>query len=116
VVIDRASGGEAGFTVRAREPHESAAAAVLAVRLDEILADFHPEEPIDYLYLDIEGTHERLLGGEPRWLERVRAIKVSGHDGTDYSEADCARDLERLGFRTRVLPLEPTGWTVGVRP
>jgi hypothetical protein len=45
----------------------------------------------------------------------VRVIKVSRHLDTDYSEEDCARDLERLGFRTRVIPLKPTGWTIGVR-
>jgi FkbM family methyltransferase len=116
-VIDRAGGRETGFTVRARGAHEDPSdSAVPAATVDDILEGFHPGEPIDYLYLDIEGTHERLLSGEPRWLGRVRAIKVSRHAETAYSEADCARDLERLGFRARVEPLEPTGWTVGVRP
>lgn len=116
-VVDRAGGRETGFTVRAREPHEEPADSALpAASVDDILAGFGRGEPIDYLYLDVEGSHERLLAGEPEWLERVRAIKVSGHSETAYSEHDCARDLERLGFRARVLPLEPTGWTIGVRP
>ena len=83
--------------------------------MGELLSGFHPGEPIDYLYMDLEGYHEPILRGSPEWIERVRAIKVSGHLGTDYSEEDCARDLERLGFRTRVIPLEPLGWTVGIR-
>ncbi len=117
LVVDGSAGRETEFTVRAREARAGPAdTTVPAATVDELLADFHPGEPIDYLYLDIEGTHERLLGGEPSWLERVRAIKVSGHEDTDYTEEDCARDLERLGFRARVIPLEPTGWTVGVRP
>ena len=83
--------------------------------VSDLLSDFSPDEPIDYLYMDIEGLHAPILRATPEWLERVRAIKVSGHLETDYSEEECARDLERRGFRTRVIPLEPTGWTIGVR-
>lgn len=71
--------------------------------------------PIDFLYLDVEGAHARLFGSPDGW-DRVHAVKVAGHAETAYSEADCARDLRRLGFLTRVIPGEPIGWTVGVRP
>lgn len=67
------------------------------------------------MYVDLEGTHAQLLRGEAPWLRRVRAIKVSCHLETPYSEEDCAQDLRRHGFRARVIALEPTGWTVGVR-
>jgi FkbM family methyltransferase len=90
---------------------------VVARTLDALLADFAPEAGVDYLYLDAEGAHARVLHGadEAGWPGRVRVIKVAGHLGTDYSEPDCARDLERLGFAARRLPAEPTGWIVGVR-
>jgi hypothetical protein len=47
-----------------------------------------------------------------RTLERVRAVKISRHLETPYSEEDCARVLRRLGCCTRVVDLEPT-WTIG---
>lgn len=115
-VVERGGAHETGFTVRERESWEVAGREVVApVRVGDVISRFGPGEPIDYLYMDLEGYHEQVLRGSPDWIERVRAIKVSGHLGTDYSEQDCARDLERLGFRTRVIPFEPMGWTVGVR-
>jgi FkbM family methyltransferase len=114
-VVERAGAHETGFRVRGRGTAEDGNGTMPAVRVGDLLSDFSPTEPIDYLYMDIEGHHEPILRGEPEWVERVRAIKVSRHLETDYSEEDCARDLERLGFRTRVILLEPTGWTIGVR-
>jgi FkbM family methyltransferase len=73
-----------------------------------------PDTPVDYLYLDIEGAHERVLKApDTRWAQRVRTIKVAGHAGTPYDEHACAADLQRLGFRTRVVPYDPIGWTIG---
>jgi FkbM family methyltransferase len=116
-VVDHHGGRASGYTVRSSNGGEADASGgeLRSMTVEELLADFHPGEPIDYMYLDIEGTHAQLLRGEARWLDRVRAIKVSRHLETPYSEEDCARDLRRLGFRTRVVPLEPTGWTIGIR-
>lgn len=81
----------------------------------ELLAERWPDgEPVDYVHVDVEGAHARLFHPGADWA-RVRAVKVAGHHGTAYSEAECARDLERLGFRARVIPGKPVGWTVGVR-
>lgn len=88
---------------------------VPARTVGDLLAERWPNgEPVDFVYVDVEGAHARLFGAGADWA-RVRAVKVAGHHGTPYSEADCARDLEGLGFRTRVIPGEPVGWTVGVR-
>jgi FkbM family methyltransferase len=70
--------------------------------------------PIDYLYMDIEGAHQRVLQApDTGWAQRVRTIKVAGHAGTPYDEHACAADLQRLGFETRVEPYDPIGWTIG---
>jgi FkbM family methyltransferase len=120
-VVDHRGGRESGYTVRSTNGSEAPTAGEAgggerrSLTVDELLADFHPGEPIDYMYLDIEGTHAQLLRGEARWLDRVRAIKVSRHLETPYSEEDCARDLRRLGFRARVVPQEPTGCTIRIR-
>jgi len=116
VVLDQGSGKHSGFTVREADGGEHAELKVWARTVEEILEDFRPGRPVDYLYMDIEGTHHRLLHGDAPWLQRVRAIKVAGHAGTDYSDADCAGDLARQGFEARVEPYEPVGWAVGVRP
>jgi FkbM family methyltransferase len=113
LVIDRSEGRASGFTVRLAGPGE--AGDLTAITVDQVLERIGPGAGADYLYMDVEGAQRRLLGGDAPWAERVGAIKVSAHHGTDYSEQDCARDLERLGFKTRVIELDPTGWTVGVR-
>jgi FkbM family methyltransferase len=99
----RASGREtrAGGGVRALP---------LSALLDELVGD----APVDYLYMDIEGAHRRVLQApDTRWAERVHTIKVAGHAATPYTEHQCAQDLKRLGFTTRVEPYDPIGWTVG---
>lgn len=116
VVVDRAVGRATGFTVRERRGDDPVGLlGVRAVAVTSLLAGFRPGEPIDYLYLDIEGAHARLLTGDAAWLGRVQAIKVAGHHDTEYGETQCADDLRRLGFRARVVPFGATGWTVGIR-
>lgn len=99
----RASGREA----RAGE-------GVPAHTLTALLRQLVGDAPVDYLYMDIEGAHQRVLRApDTRWAEQVRTIKVAGHAGTPYDERACAGDLERLGYSTRVEPYDPIGWTVG---
>ena len=116
--MDRSNGRETGYTVRPpRDDDAPGVPRVRALPLGELIHGFSPHQPVDYLYMDVEGAHEGLLkgGAGAAWATRVRAIKVAGHGDTDYNEDDCARDLERLGFRTRVIRFDPIGWTVGIR-
>jgi FkbM family methyltransferase len=100
---DRASGRET-----------QAGADVPAYTLTSLLERLVGEAPVDYLYMDIEGAHARVLQAEDtRWADQVKTIKVAGHAGTPYDEHACAADLQRLGYTTRVEPYDPIGWTVG---
>ncbi len=115
VELGSGSGLESGLVADQPEAGSSSGLKVRARTVDEILDGFASDRTIDYLYMDLEGTHERLVRGRPPWLERVRAIKVAGHAGTAYSDAACARDLVAAGFQARVEPFESNGWAVGVR-
>ena len=99
---------ESGRETRAGE-------GVRALPLTQLLDELVPgDAPIDYLYMDIEGAHARVLRSpDTAWERRVRTIKVAGHAGTPYDERQCAQDLERLGYRTRIEPYDPIGWTIG---
>lgn len=87
---------------------------VRALPLSQLLDELVGDAVVDYLYMDIEGAHQRVIQApDTRWAARVRTIKVAGHAGTQYDEHQCAQDLRRLGFQTRVEPYDPIGWTVG---
>lgn len=106
------SGGRAGVGVAGREA--AGGEAVRALPLSVLLHELVGDAPVDYLYMDIEGAHARVLrSADTRWVQQVRAIKVAGHADTPYDEHACAADLQRLGYETRVEPYEPIGWTVG---
>jgi FkbM family methyltransferase len=114
LVVQRDGNLASGYTVRLAQDGE--AGMVDAVTIDKLF-EGRVDMPIDYLYLDIEGAHHRLLRDRPSWLERVQAIKVSAHIDTGfYDETACARDLEVAGFVTREIRTDTTGWTIGVRP
>jgi len=96
---------------------QPASSGVPARTLTHLLDELVPHNrPIDYLHLDIEGAHARAIKAEDTtWAARVHTIKVAGHAGTPYDEHECAHDLQRLGFTTRVEPYDPIGWTIGAR-
>lgn len=113
VAVERAGASYAHSVREAARP--GTGEAVAGRTLDELLAARWPDEgPVDFAYIDIEGTHARLLDAGERF-SRINALKIAGHERTRYSEAECASGLEGLGYRTRVIPCEPIGWTVGVR-
>lgn len=56
-------------------------------------------EGVDYVKMDIEGAEREVLRANTRWASRVRAIKVEVHP--PYTVAECAADLQALGFSTR---------------
>ena len=102
-----------GLTVRERREGDDRP-TLHGLGLDGVLARLG-DGSIDYLLMDVEGTERRLLHGPAPWAERVQSIKVELHPETGYSGEDCARDLERLGFRAQVDALWWGGFALGVR-
>lgn len=88
------AGREAGGRI-----HEAGHLTVEAVTLNElVLRTFQP----DYVKMDIEGAERMLLNDQTEWAVAVQEIRVECHGS--YTIAECARDLERLGFRTEPRP------------
>jgi len=102
------TGHEYGFRVT-----EDAASTTRALSLDTILSHVPAGERVDYVKMDIEGVEARLLSGPAAaWTQRIDSISLQVHD--PYSLADCARDLEALGFSARV-DSRRMNYIVGVR-
>jgi FkbM family methyltransferase len=80
--------------------------------LTGLLAEHTPDEPVDYMKMDVEGSEFELLKRNTGWAEAVRAIQVEAHFG--YSLEECERDLRSLGFATRRHERHPAS-IVGVR-
>jgi FkbM family methyltransferase len=118
VTIDPSSRAreEYGLIVRLRRENDPPELpSIRALSLNTVLDQFDREEPIDYLFMDIEGTEERVLRHNTAWAERVRAIRVVTEGERGYQPEDCARDLERLGFRARIERIPVGAFVVGVR-
>ena len=100
---------EWGLVVRPREatdPPEWPTAPALSV--GSVLADFEPGEPIDFLFMDIEGTEQRVLeADDTAWAERVRCVRVECEHQYDADVPACCDALARMGFGVRV---ERVGW------
>jgi FkbM family methyltransferase len=77
-----------------------------------LLARSGPEAVVDFAKIDIEGAERELLRNGSDWAARVRTITVEVHE--PYTAEDCERDLQALGFQTRV---DPRHWAcvVGIR-
>jgi FkbM family methyltransferase len=102
------TGHEYGFRVA-----EGAASTTRALSMDTILSRVPAGERVDYVKMDIEGVEARLLSGPAAgWTARIDSISLQVHD--PYTLADCARDLEALGFTARVDPRR-MNYIVGVR-
>ena len=96
--------GTVSFTVRTGDefgghiaPVPGEGYTVPAVSLNTLLAR---TGPADYVKMDIEGAEETVLREHTQWARDVAMIKVECHGG--YAAADCARDLEALGFSAQV--------------
>jgi FkbM family methyltransferase len=57
---------------------------------------------VDFAKIDVEGAERELLRENAGWTRRVRTVSVEVHD--PYTVEECRRDLEALGFETRVDP------------
>lgn len=108
VSYENALGTEYGFRVA-----EGAPASTRALSMETILGRLAPEERVDYVKMDIEGVEARLLSGPAAaWTERIDSISLQVHD--PYTLADCARDLDALGFAPRI-DHRRNNYIVGVR-
>jgi FkbM family methyltransferase len=108
VPYEHAAGHEYGFRVT-----EGAASTTRALSMATILSHVPAGERVDYVKMDIEGVEARLLSGPAAaWTARIDSISLQVHD--PYTLADCARDLEALGFNARVDPRR-MNYIVGVR-
>jgi FkbM family methyltransferase len=67
---------------------------------------------VDYMKMDVEGAEGALLREAVEWAGRVDCINVEVHH--PYSVGECERDLQALGFHTRV-DARHGGCVIGVR-
>ena len=98
---DSRARGKYGLIVRSRrEDDPPELPSIRALSLNTVLREFEPSEPIDYIYMDIAGTEDRVLQNNTKWAERVRALRVVIEPDREWGTDECARALERLGFET----------------
>lgn len=111
VQLDGATAGH--YVTNAPADADPAVTAAIALSPWSLLALHGPDAVVDFAKIDVEGAERELLTRNARWTSRVRTLAVEVHD--PYTIEDCARDLEGLGFRTRV---DPRHWAcvIGVRP
>jgi FkbM family methyltransferase len=117
LVIER-SRREWGLVVRPRkdgDPPEWPAVAARSV--GSVLADYEPGEEIDFLFMDIEGTEQRVLEApDTAWAQRVRCIRVECENEYGADPVRCRDALARLGFEVRVEPVDWGAFVFGLRP
>jgi FkbM family methyltransferase len=109
---------EWGLVVRPRHDDDPPEwPTVLARSVGSVLAEFDPEEPIDFLFMDIEGTEQRILqADDTAWAQRVRCIRVECEHQYDADVPACQDTLARMGFDVRVEPFSWGSFVFGVRP
>jgi FkbM family methyltransferase len=110
----RLAGGTAAHHV-ADVPDGSEVAGVAiapAISPGTLLTRSGPEAVVDFAKIDIEGAERELLAKGTDWTAKVRSITVEVHE--PYTAEECERDLQALGFQTRV---DPRHWAcvVGIR-
>jgi FkbM family methyltransferase len=109
---------EWGLVVRPREPKDPADWPTVPARsVGSVLGEFDPGEPIDFLFMDIEGTETRVLEAEDTsWADRVRSIRVECETEYGSDPQRCARALSAMGFQVRIEPVSWASFVFGVRP
>jgi FkbM family methyltransferase len=71
---------------------------VIARDLTSLLDEWNVDQ-VDYVKMDIEGAEGVVFRGPSAWLKRIRSLKIEVHPPVTWEE--CARILEREGFRCR---------------
>jgi hypothetical protein len=90
---------------------EGSAVTMDAVDAGALLERFSGGEPVDYVFVNVEGAwYEMLKHGD--WTRNVRSIKVEVQSHFD----EAVPLLEALGFRARLRRLIWGGYAEGVRP
>jgi FkbM family methyltransferase len=103
---------ELSFRVGPLEQQGGETLTVPTVSLAELAERMGDRGEVDFVKMDIEGAEAQVLREGVGWAEHVRAIKVEVHP--PYDVAACVRDLQELGFATR---LDDRHWAavVGLR-
>jgi hypothetical protein len=81
-----------------------------------MLDEFAGSEPIDFMYMDVEGGEMRLLTSHNEWAQRVRAMTVEVEQEYDGDIAATEAALRDLGYST--VRTEDTGaiaFVTGIR-
>jgi FkbM family methyltransferase len=109
---------EWGLVVRPREPGDPTDWPTVPARsVGSVLSEFDPGEPIDFLFMDIEGTELRVLeAADTSWADRVQSIRVECETEYASDPERCARALSAMGFQVRIEPVSWASFVFGVRP
>jgi FkbM family methyltransferase len=99
----RLTGATSGHYVTG-EPLEADPAVTSADALSpySLLALDGRDVTVDFAKIDVEGAERELLRENAGWARQVRTVSVEVHE--PYTVAECERDLQALGFETRVDP------------
>ncbi|MDQ4049137.1 MAG: FkbM family methyltransferase, partial [Actinomycetota bacterium] len=96
----RLAGGTAGHHVADLPAGSDGVVRARAISPDTLLERSGPDAVVDYAKVDVEGAERELLRAGGSWVARVRTLTVELH--APYTVAECERDLQALGFATRV--------------
>jgi FkbM family methyltransferase len=92
---------EWGLVVRPRRPDDPPEWPTIRARaVGSLLEEFAGQEPIDFMYMDVEGGELRLLTSHAEWAQRVRAITVEVEREYDGDIPATEAALADLGFAT----------------
>lgn len=100
LVYDDWPGHEYVFRVDRTDRSSGSVRAANVVTVGELIEQLAPGGRVDYVKMDIEGAERDVLTRNTDWATRVCSMKVEVHE--PYSRERCLRDLERLGFKTRL--------------
>ena len=69
---------------------------VTAKTVDDLLAQWFPDQELGLLKMDVEGAEREIIAAGGAWAQRTRVLEVELHG--DYEPPEARSDLARLGF------------------
>lgn len=117
LVVEETGESEHGLVVRPATADEARAGGVVEARtIDSVLSERWPGgETVDYLHVTIEGSEPRVFAAGGDWPARVGSLRVEIHPYFGFTDADCIRLLEALGYRAWLAPSPPDKWVFATR-
>lgn len=108
---------EWGLVVRPRRPDDPPEWPGIPARsVGSMLDEFAGSEPIDFMYMDVEGGEMRLLENNNDWIQRVRSMTVEVEQEYDGDVAATESALRGLGYATvRTRDGGNISWVTGIR-